>query len=141
MASRTTSTELDLGNPDNAEAWVRQLAALARSKNIVDVKATDDSDAKYDITDLFISRAGLESIKRLSLMAMPQQLEDMTFTDIKPLILKTIRPKKKLVIPERIKFLSIRQEPSESTIQYYQRLREGAKFCDFDKLGECPLGG
>ena len=94
MASRAHSAELNLANPDDAEAWIRQLAAIARNKGITDDEATDDTAAKYGITDLFISCAGLESIKRLSLMAAPQELENMKFLEIKQLILNTIRPKK-----------------------------------------------
>ena len=73
------SAELNLANPDDAEAWIRQLAAIARNKGITDDEAADDTAAKYGITDLFISRAGLENIKRLSLMAAPQELENMIF--------------------------------------------------------------
>ena len=135
MASRTHFAELNLANPDDAEAWIRQLAATARNKGITDVEATEDTTAKFGITDLFISHAGLESIKRLSLMAAPQELENMKFLEIKQLILNTIRPKKKLVIAERTKFLSIKQESSENIIDYYQRLRDAAKFCDFGNLG------
>ena len=83
MASRVS--DLDLNSPDDAEAWVRQLAAVARNKNISDTEAADSQEAKYGVTDLFISRAGLESIKRLSLMAAPRALENMKFSEIQQL--------------------------------------------------------
>ena len=80
MASR--ALDLDLNSPDDAEAWVRQLAALSRNKNITVIEAAEGREAKYGVTDLFVSRAGLESIKRLSLMAAPQALENMKFMEI-----------------------------------------------------------
>ena len=132
MASRAHSAELNLANSNDAEAWIKQLAAIARNKDITDDdEATDDTAAKYGITDLFISRAGLESIKRLSLMAAPQELENMKFLEIKQFILKTIRPKK-------ISYsgtYKIFQESSENIIHYFQHLRDAAKFCDFNNLG------
>ena len=85
-------------------AWIRQFAATARTK-----KAKDDNEGVNEISDLFLSKAGLESIRTLSLMTAPTDLEDLTFLDIKELILKTIRLKKKLVITERTRFLSLKQ--------------------------------
>ncbi len=137
MASRAEHSVLDLHNPSRAEAWLRQLAALARSKGIKDVAADEETatDACYGITDLFISRAGLDSLETLSLMAAPRELESMSFAEIKQLVLRTIRPKKKLVIAERTAFLAMKQYSSETTMDYYRRLRDGARFCEFDCLG------
>lgn len=132
MASRDNRLDLDLNDPDQAEAWVRQFAATARTKNAKDA----DGDGVKGITDLFLSKAGLPSIRTLSLMAAPNELEDMPFKDIRALILETIRPKKKLVIAERTNFLSLKQENGETVQMYYQRLRAASKFCEFDKLGD-----
>ena len=111
---------MDLNSRDNAEAWARQIAALARNENIIE--AAEGQEAKYGVTDMFMSRAGLASIKRLSLMAAPQALENMKFTEIQQLQQKAIRPKEKLVDAETIKFMSIKQEASETIIKFYQRL-------------------
>ena len=103
MASRTEHSDLDLSNPSRAEAWLRQLAALARSKGIKDIDADEDTetDACYGITDLFISRAGLDSIETLSLMAAPRELESLSFTEIRQLVFQTIRPRRNLSLRKK----------------------------------------
>ena len=72
------------------EAWLRSLAAQARTKKLVDgaqVRA---------VTDLFLAKAGVEAIRRVSIMAAPTRLEDMAFKDIKELILSKLPPKRRL---------------------------------------------
>ena len=136
MASRVERSVLDLANPSKPEAWLRQLAALARSKGIQDVakNADTETDACYGITDLFISRAGLDSIETLSLMAAPRELESLSFTEIKLLVLQTIRPKK-LVIAERTAS-SHKTTLFRENSGLLSRLREGgARFCEFGRLG------
>ena len=130
MASRAGSKdELDLNDPEMAEAWMTQLAATARMK-----KLTDSEETK-GLTDLFLSRAGLTSIRTLSLMAAPKKIEDLLFKDVKTLVERTIRPKKRLVISERTRFLSLKQDTGESIIAYFRRLRSAAASCEFENLG------
>lgn len=40
-----------------------------------------------------------------------------------------------LVIAERTKFLTSKQELNEMIIQYINKLQEASRFCDFEKLG------
>ena len=68
-------------------------------------------------------------------MAAPKVLEEMNFEEIKNLVLEKLQPKKKLVIAERTQFLSMRQTEAEDVRDYVHRLRNGARFCDFHKLG------
>ena len=110
------------------EAWLRSFSALSRSK-----KLKDGKDEK-EVTDLFLSRAGVQAVRDVSLMAHPNELEKMDFKDIKELILAKMRPKKKLVIAERSKFMALRQEPQESARIFAQRIRDAARFCEFDQL-------
>ena len=63
-----------------AEAWLRSFSALSRSK-----KLKDDEEEKQ-ITDLFLSKAGVNAVRIVSLMAQPKELEAMDFKDIKELI-------------------------------------------------------
>ena len=58
---------LELDNVDKTEAWLRSLAALARSKKIV-----DGEEVGNQITDLFLARAGVEVIRRVTIMAAPR---------------------------------------------------------------------
>jgi hypothetical protein len=67
-------------------------------------------------------------------MAKPKELEAMAFSEIKDLILEKLRPKKKLVIAERSRFMSLRQEQRESAQSFAQRLRNAARFCEFSEF-------
>ena len=131
MASQA-GHELDLNDPEMAVAWITQLEATARIKKLSDTK---DEDGSRGLTDLFLSKAGLAAIRTLNLMAAPKKLQNMMFKDIKAIVESTIRPKKRLVISERTKFLSLKQDAGESIIAYYRRLRSAAATCDFENLG------
>uniref|UniRef100_A0A1I8JIX7 peptidylprolyl isomerase n=1 Tax=Macrostomum lignano TaxID=282301 RepID=A0A1I8JIX7_9PLAT len=125
--AKRQSHELNLDDADMAEAWMQRLSATARIKKLT------DSDEARDKTDLFLSKAGLQAIRTLSLMAAPKKLDEMKFDDIKKLVDETIRPKKSLVIAERTRFLSLKQE--STVIAYYRRLRAATSHCEFEKLG------
>ena len=94
MASQAEHSVLDLANPSEVKAWLQQLAALARSKVIQDVAADADTemDVCYGITDVCISCAGLLIVLKLSLIAAQCELESLSFTGIKQLVLQTIQP-------------------------------------------------
>jgi hypothetical protein len=47
---------LPLNDCEQADAWLRSLAALSRTKNLT------DKEEKRSITDLFLSRAGVEAV-------------------------------------------------------------------------------
>ena len=127
MASR--SGELSFDDPKYTEAWIKCFAASARSKKL------KDEAGSLAITDLFLAKAGVDAIRHVSVMAHPKDLESMPFDDIRKVVMAAVRPQKKLVIAERVKFLSLRQEATESVQLYAERLRQTARFCEFDKLG------
>lgn len=102
--------------PEHVETWIRTFAAFARVKKLRDTK-TEGGDNK--ITDLFLATAECKGVKKFSTMCYPSELEEMTFEEIVKVIKKNIRPKKRLVIAERTKFLETRQVPNESIIQYF----------------------
>jgi hypothetical protein len=127
MATRATDLQLD--DPGLTEAWLKSFAALSRTKGLKD---TEEEGNK--VTDLFLSRVGVEALRKITLMAQPKDVEKMPFKEIQQLIVDNIRPKKKITIAERTKFLSMKQEPGESVQVYSRRLRDGARFCDFSSL-------
>ena len=51
------------------------------------------------------------------------------------MIKRNIRPKQRLVIAERTKFLETRQDPDESIVQLVNRLGERVRYCEFERLG------
>ncbi|MEE4247258.1 MAG: retroviral-like aspartic protease family protein, partial [Kangiellaceae bacterium] len=126
MASRADVLPLD--DPAMTEAWLRSFAALSRSKKL------KDSAEDKQVTDLFLAKAGVNSVRVVSVMAQPKELENMNFSEIRKLILEKIQPKKKLVIAERSNFMSLRQDSGEPAQKFAQRLRDAARHCEFNKL-------
>ena len=47
-----------------------------------------------------------------------------------------MRPKKRLVVTERTKFTSMKQEIDEPILKYLHRLRNASRYCEFEKLGQ-----
>ncbi|XP_047143683.1 uncharacterized protein LOC105843294 [Hydra vulgaris] len=123
-------SNLTLDDPDNAEAWIRCFSASARLK-----KLKDEINSSYKITDLFMEKAGIEAIKKISLMVYPEELENMMFDDIKTVVMSHLRPQKRIIIAERVRYLALKQQNNENIVSYAQRLREASRFCNFEKLG------
>ena len=123
--------DLTLDDPDFTEAWLRCFAATARSKKLKD----DPTKSEYPITDLFLSKAGVEAVHRVSIMVHPQCLEDMQFADIRKSIMDSVRPQKRLFIAKRVYFLSLKQDEKESVQSFLERLKHAAKSYEFEKLG------
>lgn len=132
MASRAASNEMPLNDPTLTEAWLRTFAALSRHKKLKDGEGADEDE--HHVTDFFLAQAGLEAVRQVSLMVAPAELETMKFVEIKKAIMERIQPKKRLIVAERTRFLSLKQTMGESATNYVQRLREAAKYCEFNKL-------
>jgi hypothetical protein len=130
MASLVEKNKMPLNDPNLTELWIRTFEAHVRTR-----KLKDEKDSANEITDLFLATAGIEAIGKVSIMAQPNELEMMTFSEIKKIILEAIRPKKKLIVAERTHFMSMRQNNNEKSQEYLQRLRTGARYCEFQKLG------
>ena len=120
---------LPMTDVEQADAWLRALAAQARTKKI------QDSDEERPVTDLFLAKAGVEAIRRVSVMVAPRELEALKFEEIRQIILSKLQPKKRLVIAERTQFMALEQMETEATRDYVHRLRMGARYCDFHLLG------
>ena len=68
---------------------------------------------------------------KITIMFYTRELEDMTFEEV---IKKNLRPKKKLVMVERMKFLSKIHEQNETILQYIYWLKQASRFCLLEKL-------
>ena len=120
--------ELNLNDENECETWLRVFEAAARHKKL------NDGDRTRRITDFFISSAGISAVHKVAIMCKPLVLENMKFEEIKAIIMKNIKPHKKVVLAERAYFMRIVQEKDESILSYLHRLREKAQFCEFDML-------
>ena len=75
---------------------------------------------------------------KVSTRAYPTNLKDLTFERISQII-RNMRPKKRLIVAERTKFMSMKQEINEPIIKYLHRLRNASRYCEFEKLGQEEL--
>ena len=120
--------QLSREDSDFVDSWLQCFAASAKLKY-------KEREIENEITDFFLGTAGCEAIINVSTMAYSTNLEDMTFEKISQ-IMRNIRPKKRLVVAERTKFMSMRQEIVEPIIKYLHCLRNASRYCAFEKLGQ-----
>ena len=120
-----------LDDPEYVEKWISCFEALARVKKL---RVRRSEGEQNEITDMFFATAGCEAIQKVSTIAYPRNLEELTFKEFGEVIKRNIRSKKRLVIAERTKFLETRQHPDESIVQFVQQLKERARYCEFERL-------
>lgn len=126
MASQ--AKEMPLGNPEDTEIWLQIFEATVKYKKIT------DTENEHNISNYFISVAGIEAIRKVKMMCRPREINSMKFDEIKTQILTNIQPQKRIIPAERAQFMQTRQEKNEPIQGYVHRLRDKAKFCEFDKL-------
>ena len=125
---------LNLHEPEDALAWIDAFKARCRAEKKTDVDANGSNPADYQITDQFIFRCGVESLKKVKSLVAPTKLETMPFKDIATVLENYLQPRKRLVIAEQTKFVAITQKNGESSGDFLARLREAARFCEFANL-------
>ena len=81
-----------LDDPEYVESWIRCSEALARAKKLRDRRSKGEQN---EITEMFLATVGYEAIQKVSTMAYPRNLEELTFKEINELIKRNIRPKKR----------------------------------------------
>ena len=68
--------QLSLEEPDFIDTWQQCFAASTRTKKLKD---DNEKGGENEITDLFLATAGCEAIMKVSIIAYPTNLEDLTF--------------------------------------------------------------
>ena len=91
---------LNLHAPEETLAWIDAFKARCRAEKKTDVNANGSNPADYQITDQFIFRCGVESLKKLKSLVAPTKLETMPFKDIATVLENYLQPRKRLVIAE-----------------------------------------
>ena len=125
MASRQV---LNLTNNDDVQSWLIAFEAKACVDDV------EDTAAKNSKAMLFLSKAGVEAVKKLRDINLPKDLIKMTFNDMKASLLSYISPAKRLVLAERTKFFSTVQDDGDTVTQFVGKLRRASEFCDFEQL-------
>ena len=124
---------LNLKEPEDALAWIDAFHARCAEKK-TDRPGTNTAAQDYQITDQFLFRCGVESLKKLKALVAPKNIADMPFKDIETELKKYVEPRKRLTIAEQTKFVSIAQHCGESASDFLARLCKAARHCEFDKL-------
>ena len=60
--------------------------------------------------------------------------EDLTFEKINQIMSRNMRPKKRLVVAEKTRLMSIKQEIDQPIIKYLHHLRNASRYCELEKL-------
>ena len=122
-----------LEDPDFVDTWLKWFAACARTKKQKDNR---EKGGENEITDFFLTTAGCKAIMKVSTIAYPTNLKNLTLEKISQIIRRNTKSKKRLVMAERIKFISMKQEIDEPIIKYLHRLRNASRYCEFEELGQ-----
>ena len=135
MVSRPATDRqiLDLQNAESATAWIMSFVAKCRAEKKEDKVNTDGTVQDLQVTNLFLSMCGQDAIIKLRSLMSPRNLIDNPYKDIRLAIQNYISPKERVVTAERAKFLSVIQGVGESDDDFLARLREEARYCDFQK--------
>ena len=124
---------LDLQNAESCTAWIMSFVAKCRAEQKEDKVNNDDTIVDLQVTNLFLSICGQDALLKLRSLMSPKKLLDTPFKEIRLAIQNYISPKERVVTAERAKFLSVVQGVGEPDDDFLARLREEARYCDFEK--------
>ena len=123
--------QLSHKDPDFVNTCLQCFAASARIKKLKDYRK---KGGENKITDLFLATADYKAIMKVSTMAYPTNLGEMTFEKTSQIIRRNMWPKKMLIVDERRTFMSMKQVIDKQIIKYLHRLRNASKYCEYEKL-------
>ncbi len=87
---------LNLREPEDALVWLDAFAAKCRAEKKTDVAATASNAADFQVTDQFLFRCGVESLKKLKSLVAPKELKAMPFKDIEKVLKGYLEPQQRL---------------------------------------------
>ena len=136
MVSRPAKNRqfLDLQNTESATAWIMSFVAKCRAEKKEDKINTNGTVQDLQVTNIFLSMCGQDASFKLRSLMSPRNLIDTPFKDIRLAIQNYISPKESVVVAGRAKFLSVIPGAGELDNNFLARLREEARYCDFEKL-------
>ena len=123
---------LDLQNAESCTAWIMSFVAKCCAEKKEDKVNNDGTIVDLQVTNLFLSICGQDALLKLRSLMSPKKLLDTPFKEIRLAIQNYILHKERVVTAERAKFLSVVQSVGESDDDFLARLREEARYCDFE---------
>ena len=134
MSRPTTDRQiLDLQNAESATAWILCFVAKRRAEYKEDKFNTNGTVQDLQVTNFFLILCGQDAIIKLGSLISPRNLVETPYKDIRLAIQNYISPKERVVTSIRAKFLSVIQGVGETDDDFLARLREEARYCDFEK--------
>ena len=130
MQATETKKQLKLHEPEAALAWIGAFKARCRAKK----KADRTTPADLQVTDQFLFRCGVESLMKVKSLVASTKVETMAFNKIKTVLENYLLSRKRLVIAEQTIFVAYTQRNGESSGDVLARLKEAARYCEFDHL-------
>ena len=119
---------------ESCTAWIMSFVAKCRAEKKEDKVNYDGTIVDLQVTNLFLSICGQDELLKLRSLMSPKKLLDTPFKEIRLAIQNYISPKERVVTAERAKFLSVVQGVGEPDDDFLARLRDEARYCDFEKL-------
>ena len=86
------------------------------------------------LANLFLSICGQDAFFQFRSLISPGNVIDTPYKDIRLTIQNYTSSKERAVTAERAKVISVIQSVGESDDNFLARLREGARYCDFERL-------
>ena len=81
MQATETKKQLNLHEPEAALAWTDAFKARCRAEKKVDVPAAGTTP-DLQVTDQFLFRCGVESLRKVKSLVAPTRVETMAFNEI-----------------------------------------------------------
>ena len=125
---------LDLQNDESCNAWIMSFVAKCRAEKKEDKVNNDGTVVELQVTNLFLSICGQDALLKLRSLMSTKKLLETLFKEIRLAIQNYISPRERVVTAERAEFLSVVQDVGESDDDFLARLREEARYCDFEKF-------
>ena len=125
MASRAGLKEFNftVTNSDEVEMWLEAFEAKCRIEKI---NEENEDGTEKPRTDMFMSMCGTDTLVKLKYLVNPQKIskKNLTYSQIKWVMFDYLKPKEKLIIAERTKFLDIKQTENENISAYYSKIKK-----------------
>ena len=108
--------------------------AKCRAEKKEDKVNTDGTIGDLQITNIVLRICGHDALPKLRSLMSHKKLLDTPFKEIRQAIQNYSSPKERVERAEKANFLSVVQGVGESDDDFLERLREEARYCDFEKL-------
>ena len=136
MATRIVEFLILDDNPYTVENWLErledrvELAVFEQSDKLPTDEAEKTAKMEYLKRRYLTSSLGPASYKLLKLYCQPAKISEISYADIKKLMIEKLSPKTNPA-NEQYKFNIMKQEASENLTMFMARIKEAATTCEF----------